>query len=147
MSSSSGAEAPEDGAVKTPRMPPEMLKALTDCVAAFQDCTEQLRLTQQLFAEHQVRVETAVGEVRTIALRVEAKVDAADKGIEGLRGLLDQDYTSLRDMILTLTTRVDGTKQLAASAYDIGESLTRKLRQAGIINGDETRRPTRAGER
>lgn len=139
--------APEEEAVKTPRMPPEMLNALTDCIAAFQDCTAELRATREAFAEHQEKIEVRLDDLREMVVRVEGKVEACDAGVGGLRLLIDKDYRSLRDEIIVVKQRVDGTKELAASAYDIGESLTRKLRQAGIINGDETRRATRAGER
>lgn len=137
-------EQAAEEAVKTPRVPPEMLKALTDCVAAFQECTGELRLARE---EHE-KTNRRLDELREMVLRVEGKVDACDAGVHGLRLLIDKDYVSLRDDLAAIKQRVDGTKELAASAYDIGESLTRKLRQAGIINGDETRRrESRAGDR
>jgi hypothetical protein len=130
----------EDEPVETPRVPADLLAAFHDCVGAFRECTAELRATRTAFTEHRAFVEARLDDMRTIALRIEVTTQATDRGVQGLRDLIDQDYASLRDMILSLTTRVDGTSQLAASAYDLGESLTRKLRQAGVINGNETGR-------
>jgi hypothetical protein len=133
-------EEHEDEPVETPRVPADLLAAFNDCVSSFRECTAELRATRTAFSEHRAFVEARLDDMRTIALRIEVTAQATDRGVQGLRDLIDQDYASLRDMILSLTTRVDGTSQLAASAYDLGESLTRKLRQAGVINGNETGR-------
>jgi len=145
--SGEGDENPEDAAVQTPRMPPELLKALTDCVAAFQDCTTQLGMLRGELGAHTEIEATRYGELREMVVSIEGKVDACDAGIKGLRLLIDKDYSSLRTELAGIRTQLGGVKELAASAYDIGESLTRKLKQAGIINGDETRRQQRAGDR
>jgi hypothetical protein len=147
VSGEAEALTPEEEAVKTPRMPPELLKALTDCIAAFQECSGELRLTREAFVEHQEKIERRLDDQNEIILRVEGLVNSCDAGVKGLRLLIDKDYVSLRDELIAIKVRVEGTKELAASAYDIGESLTRKLRLAGIINGDEARRPTKSGGR
>lgn len=147
MSGSEPPENPEDAAVKTPRMPPELLKALTDCVSAFQECTGELRLVRAELAAHTELEAKRYAELREMVVSIEGKVDACDAGIKGLRLLIDKDYLAIREELGAIKTQLSGVKELAASAYDIGESLTRKLKTAGIIKGNETRSEARAGDR
>jgi len=136
-------------------IPQELYDALNDCVRAFQGCSAALeaeRAETKALRDELKKTNQRLDEIRAIALRVERKVDACDAGVKSLSEQSDTDYGQIRDLVLKnasqlddVARRHDGTHELAASAYDMIESLSRKLRAAGIINGDETRQEHRSG--